>query len=106
MKLLRERPGSYDPKVLDALASMIGKEAKYVVKELRLRELKESMILAEGIRSAKGILLIAHGQEITRTLLLHLNNFADTQGIREPIKAIIPLRQEPEGLTPAPNHPQ
>ncbi len=104
LQQLRARSGSYDPKVLEALASLIEKEAKYVVKELRLRELEENMILAEGVRTPKGVLLIAHGQEITRTLLTHLKNRAMKQGVREPIRVIIPLRRAPQSPPSTPNH--
>ena len=92
---LHQRAGWYDPKVLASMQRMVEKEAKYVVKEVRLKDLQENMILAEGIRSNKGILLVAHGQEITPTVLAQLRHYVITQGIREPIRVIIPSRQTP-----------
>jgi len=101
LEILKGRAGWYDPRILASLQRMLEKEAKYIVKTLRFSELREKMILAEGIRSQKGILLVGHGQEITPTILTRLKNFISSQGIREPIKVIIPLEENPTLSTPS-----
>jgi response regulator RpfG family c-di-GMP phosphodiesterase len=89
---LHQRSGWYDPKVLGALETIIGEEAKYEIRSISVRELKENMILAEGIRNTRGLLLVGKDQEITRPLLTHLKNLA-FGGIREPIRVIVPIRK-------------
>ncbi len=88
---LRQRGGWYDPKVLHALEQVIGLEAKYEVKILRVGQLQENMILAEDVRNSKGVLLITKDQVLTRPLLLHLQNFAQSTGIKEPIRVLVPI---------------
>lgn len=93
---LRQRKGWYDPAVLDALERVIGLEARYEVRSVRIRELRERMILAENVRNRKGLLIITKGQEITRPLLAHLRNFAYGSGVQEPVRVIVPLEEMKE----------
>ncbi len=88
---LHQRAGWYDPKVLNALEQVIGLEAKYEVKILRVGQLQENMILAEDVRNSKGVLLITKDQVLTRPLLLHLQNFAQSTGVKEPIRVLEPI---------------
>lgn len=88
---LQQRSGWYDPQVLRALEKVIGLEAKYEVKVLRVPQLKENMILAEDVRNNKGVLLITKDQVLTRPLLLHLQNFAMSTGVKEPIRVLVPI---------------
>lgn len=88
---LRQRPGWYDPKVLTALEQVIGLEARYEVKTLKVQQLQENMILAEDVRNNKGVLLITKDQVLTRPLLLHLQNFAISTGVKEPIRVFVPI---------------
>lgn len=88
---MRQRSGSYDAKVLTALEQVIGLEAKYEVQNLRVQQLRENMILAEDVRNNKGILLITKDQVLTRPLLFHLQNFAKSTGVKEPIRVLVPI---------------
>jgi response regulator RpfG family c-di-GMP phosphodiesterase len=88
---LRQRTGWYDPQVLIALEKVIGLEAKYEVKILKVQQLKENMILAEDVRNNKGVLLITKDQVLTRPLLFHLQNFAKSTGVKEPIRVLVPI---------------
>jgi hypothetical protein len=49
------------------------------------------MFFGEDVKSAKGLLLIARGQEVTPSLLERIRNFSSELGIREPIRMIEPL---------------
>jgi len=93
LEQLYQRSGWYDPRVLKALEAVLGGEAKYEIRSLRLREIKEKMILTEDIRNTKGMLLLAKGQEITRPLLTRLINFVGVIGVREPIHVIVPIQR-------------
>jgi len=86
---LKQRSGWYDPGVLAALEAVIVLEAKYQVRNVAVQELKENMILAEDVRTLKGLLLISKGQEVSRPLLERLNKFVFSPGIQEPIRVIV-----------------
>jgi hypothetical protein len=58
------------------------------VHELALRDIAAGMLFGEDVKSAKGLLLIARGQEVTPSLLERVRNFSSELGIREPIRMI------------------
>jgi HD-GYP domain-containing protein (c-di-GMP phosphodiesterase class II) len=89
---LKQRSGWYDPKVLTALEMLIGIEAKYQVRSVNVRDLEETMILAEDVKTVMGLLLISKGQEVSRPLLERLKNFVITPGVQEPIRVIVALK--------------
>ncbi|MFH1350022.1 MAG: HD domain-containing phosphohydrolase [Pseudomonadota bacterium] len=91
LKQLKVRTGWYDPAILAAVDAILGDEVKYFVKELNVRELQPDMILDEDVYTTKGQLLILRGQEISPLLINRLKNFANTTGIQEPIRALIPV---------------
>lgn len=67
------------------LAAVVATEAEYLVRSVNLQELEVNMILAEDVKTVRGILLIAKGHEVSRPLLERLTNIAKTSGIQEPI---------------------
>lgn len=95
LKDIYARPGWYDPAVVEALETVLAREIQYEPRLARIHELKPDMILAEDIVSLKGMLLIPKGQEVTRSLCLHLNNFRAGGAISEPIKVMVPVKINP-----------
>ncbi|MGA9884831.1 MAG: HD domain-containing phosphohydrolase [Candidatus Acidiferrales bacterium] len=95
--VLRSRSGSYDPIIVEALAELQGgSRREVVVQELHLRDLGVGMSFDEDVKSAKGLLLIARGQEVTPGLLERVRNFSSDLGIHEPIRMVVrQLAQEP-----------
>ena len=93
---LEQRSGWYDHDVLAALRAIIGMEAKYQVRSVMVRDLKQNIILAEDVRTVKGLLLISKGQEVSRPLLERLKNFIFFPGVQGPIRVIVPLRGRDE----------
>jgi response regulator RpfG family c-di-GMP phosphodiesterase len=89
---LKNRRGSYDSLILEALEAVVGVEAKYVLRSVTVMDLQENWILAEDVKTVKGLLLVTKGQEITRVLLERLKRFVYLPGIQEPFKVIIPLK--------------
>ena len=89
---LKQRSGWYDPNVVAALEAVIGLEAKYQVRIVHVGDLKENMILAEDVKTVKGLLLISKGQEVSHPLLERLKNFIFSPGIQEPIRVIVALK--------------
>lgn len=95
--ILRSREGWYDPAILEALAELHGsRRQEVVVQELRLCELAVGMVFDEDVMSAKGLLLIARGQEVTPGLLERVRNFSSELGIREPIRMVLRSVAQPE----------
>lgn len=95
MRELYTRPGWYDPAVVEALETVLASQIHYEPRLARINELKPDMILAEDVVSLKGLLLIPKGQEVTRSLCLHLNNFRAGGAINEPIKVMVPVQSNP-----------
>ena len=89
LQQLNQRGGWYDSQVLTALEAVMGIEAKYEVRNLRVWELKEKMILAEDIKNPRGILLIAKGMEVNRPLIERLKGYTSASIIKKPIRVIV-----------------
>jgi response regulator RpfG family c-di-GMP phosphodiesterase len=84
------REGWYDPAMLDAFVKLHGgREKEVAFCDLPLREITAGMIFGEDVRSVKGLLLIARGQEATEGMLERAHNFYFTIGIREPIRMVV-----------------
>jgi len=90
---LKKRPGWYDPAVLAALEAVIWIEARYTVREVSSDELDEGMILDDDIWTQTGTLLITKGQEVSSIIKKRLKNFAETVGVKEPIRVLVPLHR-------------
>jgi response regulator RpfG family c-di-GMP phosphodiesterase len=88
--VLRSRTGWYDPVILEALAEIqAGGRREVMVLELPLRDLTVGMFFDQDVRSSKGLLLIARGQEVTPGLLERVRNFSSGLSIHEPIRMIV-----------------
>ncbi len=87
---LRSRNGFYDPKLLETLATLQGSSKREIlVRELPLRQIEVGMVFGEDVRSSKGLLLIARGQQVTLGLQERVRNFSAELGVREPIRMIV-----------------
>ncbi len=87
---LRSRNGWYDPVLLEAFAKLQGSgKQEILVHELKLRQIEVGMVFGEDVRSSKGLLLIARGQQVTSGLQERVRNFSAELGIREPIRMIV-----------------
>ena len=86
---LRGRASLYDPDVLDALhAASLNAEKGFVVREIRARDVRTGMVLAEDVRTHTNLLLVSKRQEISETLRICILNFADKGNIVEPIRIL------------------
>jgi response regulator RpfG family c-di-GMP phosphodiesterase len=84
LRVLYERPGEYDPKVLEVLAELCGSRPPEI-KHLPLKEVRIGMVLANDVTTRSGTLLVAKGQRVTLQLLDRLKNFDQRVGVNEPI---------------------
>lgn len=92
---LQQRKGWYDMKALGALDRMLGEEAKYILREVRLLALAPGQVLSEdviGQRGGKVVLLVSKGQELSEALIEYIYEHAKHYTIKEPIKIVIPVQ--------------
>ena len=91
---IKQRKGWYDPTVIDAMKVAFAQEIKYEMKTAVVADLREGMILAEGIQSSQDILLASKGQQVTHSMIMRLQNFSKIGGIREPFTVLVPMKLE------------
>lgn len=91
---LRARSGWHDPEILAALEELVGFEAPFEIREVRLREVTNHMILAEDVRTVDGTLLVAKEQEITEALRQRLMNFARNGRLGSTIRVLVPTASD------------
>jgi response regulator RpfG family c-di-GMP phosphodiesterase len=90
-EIMRGRDGWYDPEIFEAFAVTRGSsQGKARMIELAVREVVVGMVFGEDLKSSKGLLLIARGQEVTPALLERMRNFSPELGIREPVRMVPP----------------
>ena len=95
--VLRERGGWYDPHMLEGFAQLRGRGKQDLsLRSLTINEIAPGMIFADDVKSAKGLLLVARGQEVTPSLLERMRNFSTELGIREPVRVIERLANQEE----------
>jgi ActR/RegA family two-component response regulator len=90
LSTLRGRAGWYDPAMLEAFAKARGGQTGNVIREVRAADVELGMVFAEDVRTAKGMLLISRGHEVTPSLLERIRNFSATVGLKEPIHVAQP----------------
>jgi response regulator RpfG family c-di-GMP phosphodiesterase len=88
LSALSQREGVYDPALLEALAEVVGQEARSELREVPLAGLKPGMVLAADLFSKAGVLLVARGYTVSTGLVERLKNLG--QGVREPIRVTLP----------------
>ena len=89
-------PNRYDPDVLEALKTIFTKENDgYIIKEIRPELVVPGMLLAEGVRTKNDLLLVAERQEISETMCVYIQNFADNNNLITPIKILVKPRLKP-----------
>ena len=90
LAIRRGRKGWYEPVILEAFAEMRGSaQDKIQMLERSVREVAVGMVFGEDLKSSKGLLLIARGQEVTPALLERMRNFSPELAIREPVRRIL-----------------
>lgn len=89
-EIMSRRQGVYDPKLLEILKKIVRIQSEYQPRMIRIKDLKEGMIIAEDLFSSDGRLLIRQGHEVTAPLIEKLKYFSITIGIKEPFKVFIP----------------
>mgnify|MGYP005854966509 CR=1 FL=1 len=99
---IHDRQGWYDPRVVAALRDVLHIEVVHVVRRVRVHELFDGAILADDVRSIKGTLLCAKGQEVTASMRVRLRNYVVNVGIQTPIKIFVPVEMAHDAPAEAP----
>ncbi len=90
---LRTRGRMYNPKLLAAFERVLCQDQGYISRALPLEKLEVGMILAGGVSTTEGALLMAKGQELTTTSISRLKNFSlSGHEVSEPIHVHLPLK--------------
>jgi len=89
---MKQRKGWYDPAVIEAMKAAFAKEIQYEIRTAVVAELHEGMILAEDIQSSQNVLLASKGQQVTPSMIMRLQNFSKTVGVREPFTVLLPIK--------------
>ena len=91
---LKQRSGWYDPDILAVLEAVLWIEARYEVRQVPSQGLVDGMILDDDVYTRDGTLLVSKGQEITYLLRKRLHAFAETIGLKEPLRVLVPLAEK------------
>ena len=91
MRILKTRPGVYDPRVLTFLGAVVAAEEGFEIRYVTTAQLKDGMILAQDVITVDGRLLIARGYQVNKTMRERLRGFAVKPGVKEPIEVRLPL---------------
>jgi response regulator RpfG family c-di-GMP phosphodiesterase len=89
---LNRRSGQYDPRVLHELANYVRDEMGYEVRMLSLAQIEVGMVLAEGVISPSGVLLVGRGQDVTPALKARLVTLEQVFSTRRLFKVIVPSK--------------
>jgi response regulator RpfG family c-di-GMP phosphodiesterase len=91
LEAMRARSGTYDPELLQKcfgcfngfLENSISAERE--VKHVSVNELRIGHVLVSDVRTSSGVMLVAAGNRVTETMISRLKNYAEFDGVKEPI---------------------
>lgn len=78
LDVLKGRPGTYDPELIEVLSQLEDFDRVDVTKSIPVHDLREGMVVADDIRTPNGLLLVSAGQPVTIALIRRLTNWADS----------------------------
>lgn len=93
---IADRRGWYDPQVVAALQRILNLTQVCVVREMKVSDLVDGLVLADNVYSVNGTLLCSKGQEITPAIRFRLRNYAVNVGIARPIRVFVPASSPTE----------
>jgi hypothetical protein len=96
---LQHRVGWYDPDVVAALRQALNVRQAYVIRETKVDQLRDGMVLASDVRSLQGTLLCAKGHEVNPAVRARLKNYVCNLGLRGAIEVYMPVDPAEEGAT-------
>jgi response regulator RpfG family c-di-GMP phosphodiesterase len=92
---LNERSAQYDPAVLEALMKAAGSDETFEIIEVSPKDLPLHAIIAEGVTTPEGFLIVGKGLEVTQSLRQRLMNFARKRDLHNQIRIRICVTRAP-----------
>ena len=90
IKYILEERDQYDPTILEVLeAEVAGAQDGYIVKSIKLAELKNGMILAADLIDNTNYKILSKGTSLSEVYILKLQNYSKIKGIKEPVKVLL-----------------
>jgi ActR/RegA family two-component response regulator len=86
---LHARSQEFGRDLVDALSDMEPEIARKELRKVQTARLATGMILDQELRNHQGMLVVARGQEITRALLIKLENFSHAGIIDKDVMALV-----------------
>jgi response regulator RpfG family c-di-GMP phosphodiesterase len=87
---LHRQVGEYNPLIIDVLKSVQTVEVEMETRVVKVRDLNNSMVLAEDIRTRTGILVAAKDQEVNLSMRARLGNYLNRHDIPEDVRVLVP----------------
>jgi FixJ family two-component response regulator len=89
---IEELSKTYSPPILDALARWPLLNEELAIKQVRIKELREGMVVEAHIYATNKQLLVRAGSELTDPLIQRLRNFYRSRGVVEPVTVSLPKK--------------
>lgn len=84
--------GGHDPALVEALSRLCAAAGKKTeIRELPLAALQVDMVLADGVRTRTGVLLVSRGNQVTQALLRRLSHYP-RGSVQEPVRVAVTLK--------------
>jgi len=87
---MKSSSNSYHPDILQTLREIQVAQVEMRSKVVNIRDLNDSMILAENIQTQNGALLAAKDQQVSVSVRKLLINYVEQKAIRETVSVLIP----------------
>ncbi|MCB0214920.1 MAG: hypothetical protein KDJ52_36610, partial [Anaerolineae bacterium] len=81
---LRNKSGKYNLHLLTTLEKVYGNDEIGKIRQITVNDLTVGMVAGQDICSVSNLLLVSKGQEITKMVIVHLQNIAARVGVQEP----------------------
>ena len=85
---LRKQPDTYGQQIVEALVGLDKNRQSNIPRSVSVLELEPGMVIDEDVYTKKDRYVVMKGQVVTATVLALLRTYAQTVGIKEPIRVL------------------
>lgn len=89
LDVLKGRAREFYPPVLAALESIEVADLGTEEREISVRDLTDTMILAQDVRTKAGLLVVPKGQKLTLSMRILLENYAQRNEIEKKMRVLV-----------------
>jgi response regulator RpfG family c-di-GMP phosphodiesterase len=87
---LNKRAGEYNPRIVGVLDEVQPVAVEMETRMVKVRDLNNSMVLADDIRTIGGVLVAAKDQEVNLSMRARLRNYDERQEIPKDVRVMVP----------------